>query len=222
MSILVGAVHTSSVALSQSSAETVLSRRFVSSHFPSHPSSLYAFTINGGPHGSFTTVLDCTVSSSLTTDVSLGLDWKASLREWYIGLDLRITSGFELENLHAILPAASLAAAPEDFVADRHTEPPQYSGFLPALSGAPSATAPRCGMPFSSLHAAAAAIGSTLPLTQSVAYAPAFALSSVRAHHTSAAYVPASATYASASASATYASASSSATYASAPSVPEL
>jgi hypothetical protein len=102
MSILMGSVYTSSVVLSPS-AQTILSQHFASSRFLLHTSSVYAFTINGGPHGSFTTVLECAVSSSLTTDVSLSLDWKASrvsMQEWFIGLGLNPTNGFELENLN--------------------------------------------------------------------------------------------------------------------------
>ncbi|KAJ7110898.1 hypothetical protein C8R44DRAFT_883362 [Mycena epipterygia] len=109
MSILVDSVHTSGVTLS-TSAQSALSRHFVDSHFPSHRSSLYAFTINGGRHGSFTSVLDCAVSSTLDsdTDVSLGLDWKSSLHEWYIGLGLSPANGFNVrDHLHASAPAAS-------------------------------------------------------------------------------------------------------------------
>ncbi|KAJ6521249.1 hypothetical protein DFH09DRAFT_1097851 [Mycena vulgaris] len=40
-------------------------------------------------------------------------------------------------------------------------------------------------MSFSSLHAEAAAIGSALPLTRPMVYAPAFSLPGVHAHHTS-------------------------------------
>ncbi|KAJ7144379.1 hypothetical protein C8R44DRAFT_865312 [Mycena epipterygia] len=109
MSILVDSVRTSGVTLS-TSAQSVLSRHFVDSHFPSHRSSLYAFTINGGHHGSFTSVPDCAVSSTLDsdTDVSLGLDSKSSLHEWYIGLGLSLANGFDVCNhLHASAPAAS-------------------------------------------------------------------------------------------------------------------
>ncbi|KAJ6587249.1 hypothetical protein B0H10DRAFT_2197918 [Mycena sp. CBHHK59/15] len=95
-SILVESVHTSSVLLSSTQAHTVLSSRFVRARLPCHSSPSYAFTINGGPHGSFTVVLSCTVSSSLTTDVCLGLDWKSSVREWYIGLGLSPAHGFDV------------------------------------------------------------------------------------------------------------------------------
>ncbi|KAJ6603047.1 hypothetical protein B0H10DRAFT_1957960 [Mycena sp. CBHHK59/15] len=36
-------------------------------------------TINGGPHRSFTVELECTISSQLPVDISLGLDWKIHL-----------------------------------------------------------------------------------------------------------------------------------------------
>ncbi|KAJ6631820.1 hypothetical protein B0H10DRAFT_1975260, partial [Mycena sp. CBHHK59/15] len=48
----------------------------------------FALTINGGPHGSFTVELECTISSQLPVDISLGLDWKTSVREWLITLGL--------------------------------------------------------------------------------------------------------------------------------------
>ncbi|KAJ6617356.1 hypothetical protein B0H10DRAFT_2033832 [Mycena sp. CBHHK59/15] len=38
----------------------------------------FALTINGGPHGSFTVELECTISSQLPVDISLGLDWKTN------------------------------------------------------------------------------------------------------------------------------------------------
>ncbi|KAJ6449267.1 hypothetical protein C8R45DRAFT_947485 [Mycena sanguinolenta] len=77
MSILVAAVHTSSVVFSVDSSRTVLSRRFVSSQFPSQSSSLFAFTVNDGPHGSFTTVLDCMISPFLVPMCLL--DWTGEL-----------------------------------------------------------------------------------------------------------------------------------------------
>ncbi|KAF7354116.1 hypothetical protein MVEN_01099000 [Mycena venus] len=160
MSILVDSVYTSSVKLSTSS-QTVLSRHFASSHFPSHVSSLYAFTINGGPHGPFTTVLDCSVSSSSLADVSLGLDWKASMREWFIGLGLSPTHGFELENLRAI-PRVSAEAT----VGDGPSVSPPSSVVLYALSAPPSpfpaappSSAPKHGMSFAALRAVATSIG---------------------------------------------------------------
>ncbi|KAF7358064.1 hypothetical protein MVEN_00854000 [Mycena venus] len=160
MSILVDSVYTSSVKLSTYS-QTVLSRHFASLHFPSHASSLYAFTINGGPHGPFTTVLDCSVSASSTADVSLGLDWKASMREWFIGLGLSPTHGFELENLRAI-PRVSAEAT----VGDGPPVAPPSSAVLSTLSAAsssfpavPLSSAPKHGMSFAALRAVAASIG---------------------------------------------------------------
>ncbi|KAJ6619304.1 hypothetical protein B0H10DRAFT_2026849 [Mycena sp. CBHHK59/15] len=38
----------------------------------------FALTINGSPHGSFTVELECTISSQLPVDISLGLDWKTN------------------------------------------------------------------------------------------------------------------------------------------------
>ncbi|KAJ6619347.1 hypothetical protein B0H10DRAFT_2189063 [Mycena sp. CBHHK59/15] len=86
MSILVNGVHTSRVLTSTVSPVTVLSSDFVRSRFPLWPSSRFALTVNGGPHGSFTTELACFISPHLSVDICLGLDWKAMMREWLIGL----------------------------------------------------------------------------------------------------------------------------------------
>ncbi|KAJ7934066.1 hypothetical protein B0H13DRAFT_1855538 [Mycena leptocephala] len=147
MCILVGSVFTSSVAVSATSATTALSSSFVSSHFPSHSSLRYAFTINGGLYESFTMVLDCTASASLTTDVSLGLDWKSSVWEWYIGLGLRPTNGFEQEVLHAA-PRALLVAGPfpEPLMADAL---PISSSRSAAVSAPAPAASPSQPMGFS-------------------------------------------------------------------------
>ncbi|KAF7328375.1 hypothetical protein MVEN_02553100 [Mycena venus] len=166
MSILVDSVYTSSVKLSTYS-QTVLSRHFASLHLPSHASSLYAFTINGGPHGPFTTVLDCSVSASSTADVSLGLDWKASMREWFIDLGLSPTHGFELENLRAIPrvsaeatvgdgpPGVSSSKSSMSCLISQLAVAPPSSAVLSTLSAAsssfpaaPLSSAPKHGMSF--------------------------------------------------------------------------
>ncbi|KAJ7090669.1 hypothetical protein C8R44DRAFT_891835 [Mycena epipterygia] len=109
MSILVDSVHTSSVTVSSERSGSILSNSFVRSQFPAHRSSSpFAFTINGGPHGSFTVVLPCTVSSNMAADVSLGLDWTSSVREWYIGLGLSPANGFDArDHLRADRPGSS-------------------------------------------------------------------------------------------------------------------
>ncbi|KAJ6487430.1 hypothetical protein C8R47DRAFT_513094, partial [Mycena vitilis] len=110
MSVLVSGVYTSSVATSLSSPATVLSSEFVRARLQVPPHSRpFAFTVNGGPHGSFTTELFCTVSPGLPTDVCLGLDWKAGVREWMIGLGLPPPIGFD--HVHAIDPLAHAAVS---------------------------------------------------------------------------------------------------------------
>ncbi|KAJ7930041.1 hypothetical protein B0H13DRAFT_2264335, partial [Mycena leptocephala] len=102
MSISVAGIHTASVATSDTFPVTVLSSEFVRTRLPSHPSRRFGFTINRGPHGSFTIELACSVSSTLATDVCMGLDWKAGVREWLISLGLRPSN--YLDYLNAIDP----------------------------------------------------------------------------------------------------------------------
>ncbi|KAJ7939292.1 hypothetical protein B0H13DRAFT_1851024 [Mycena leptocephala] len=94
MSILVNGLYTCCVSTSPLLPVTVLSSAFLHSHFPRHRSRRFALTINGGPHGSFTAELECSISSSQSVDICLGLDWKASVREWLIGLGLPPTNDF--------------------------------------------------------------------------------------------------------------------------------
>ncbi|KAJ6545735.1 hypothetical protein B0H19DRAFT_1238425, partial [Mycena capillaripes] len=86
-SILVAGAHTNLVALS-SRPVTAISAAFVNHIAPNRRNNLLGLTINGGPQGSFTVVLDCSVQQNLDVDVSLGLDWTASVREWLISLCL--------------------------------------------------------------------------------------------------------------------------------------
>ncbi|KAJ6582383.1 hypothetical protein B0H19DRAFT_1229360 [Mycena capillaripes] len=86
MSILVEGAYTSRLLTSSVSPVTVVSSAFIRSRLPPSQSRTFALTINGGTHGSFTAVLPCFVSPHLAVDVCLGLDWKASVREWLIGL----------------------------------------------------------------------------------------------------------------------------------------
>ncbi|KAJ7933310.1 hypothetical protein B0H13DRAFT_2650540 [Mycena leptocephala] len=100
MSVLVGGVYTSSVSISLTSDVTVVSLDFLRARFPSRLSQerqaqRLVFTINGGPHGSFTMELACSVSHVLATDVCMGLDWKTGVREWLIGLGLPPSNVFD-------------------------------------------------------------------------------------------------------------------------------
>ncbi|KAJ6602294.1 hypothetical protein B0H10DRAFT_2230178 [Mycena sp. CBHHK59/15] len=86
-SILVAGVHTSLVALS-SHPVTAISAALINRIASNRRNDLFALTINGGPQGSFTTVLECCVQQNLELDVYLGSDWTSSVREWLIGLGL--------------------------------------------------------------------------------------------------------------------------------------
>ncbi|KAJ6470225.1 hypothetical protein C8R47DRAFT_1149068, partial [Mycena vitilis] len=83
-SILVNGLHTSRVYTSDFSPTTVLSASFAA--LLDQSCTRFALTVNGGPRGSFTAVLPCFISPHLAVDICLGLDWKASVREWLIGL----------------------------------------------------------------------------------------------------------------------------------------
>ncbi|KAF7359604.1 hypothetical protein MVEN_00684200 [Mycena venus] len=110
-SILVAGVHTSLVALSSSSV-TAVSASFLQKIAPDRRNDLLALTINGGPHGSFTTVLECSVQHNLALDVSLGLDWNASVREWLIGLNVPCGSDVIRGPLYAVKPSAHATSVP--------------------------------------------------------------------------------------------------------------
>ncbi|KAJ6626249.1 hypothetical protein B0H10DRAFT_2430022 [Mycena sp. CBHHK59/15] len=86
-SILVAGVHTSLVVLS-SHPVTAISAALINRIASNRRNDLFALTINGGPQGSFTTVLECCVQQNLELDVYLGSDWTSSVREWLIGLGL--------------------------------------------------------------------------------------------------------------------------------------
>ncbi|KAJ7939174.1 hypothetical protein B0H13DRAFT_1850909 [Mycena leptocephala] len=119
MSILVDGIYTANVTISPLSAVTILSTAFVRSQLPHRrqQSSRFGLAINGGPCGSFTVGLDCSVSPHLSSDICLGLDWKASVREWLISLGERPTSGFESKYLKALDPVATvLHLCPQDTV----------------------------------------------------------------------------------------------------------
>jgi hypothetical protein len=106
-SMLVAGVYTSLVALTRCPV-TAISAVFLNRVAPDRHSNLLPLTINGGPHGSFTTVLECSVHQDLAVDVSLGLDWTASAREWLIDLGLAPTSELIGGLISAAQPGESL------------------------------------------------------------------------------------------------------------------
>jgi hypothetical protein len=88
-----------------------LSLDFLRAHFPSRLSQerqaqRLAFTINGGPHGSFSMELTCSVSHALAMDVCTGLGWKTGVREWLIGLGLPPSN--VVDHLYASYPRGML------------------------------------------------------------------------------------------------------------------
>ncbi|KAJ6576816.1 hypothetical protein B0H10DRAFT_2236193 [Mycena sp. CBHHK59/15] len=102
MSILVNSMRTSRVKISATNSQTVLSSGFVSSlSVPHPPGSSFTLTINGGPHGSFTTVLPCTISTSTPLDVCLGSDWTSRIREWWTRLGF-VGDFNAADHLHAV------------------------------------------------------------------------------------------------------------------------
>ncbi|KAJ6618089.1 hypothetical protein B0H10DRAFT_2189714 [Mycena sp. CBHHK59/15] len=102
LSILVNSMRTSRVKISATNSQTVLSSGFVSSlSVPHPPGSSFTLTINGGPHGSFTTVLPCAISTSMPLDVCLGSDWTSCIREWWTQLGF-VGDFNAADHLHAV------------------------------------------------------------------------------------------------------------------------
>ncbi|KAJ6505081.1 hypothetical protein C8R45DRAFT_1208991, partial [Mycena sanguinolenta] len=106
MSILVSGAYTSLVDLSGSPV-TAVAAAFLQRIAPHRRNNQLALTINGGPNGSFTTVLECSVQRDLAVDVSLGLDWTSSAREWLISLNLPCSPDIVRSLLYAVKPADS-------------------------------------------------------------------------------------------------------------------
>ncbi|KAJ6500221.1 hypothetical protein C8R47DRAFT_1068440 [Mycena vitilis] len=93
--------------MSDCSPTTVLSASFAALLDQSR--TRFALTVNGGPRGSFTAALPCFISPHVAVDICLGLDWKASVREWLIGLGENPRD--YLDCLHAVAPG-SVAPVP--------------------------------------------------------------------------------------------------------------
>ncbi|KAJ6597761.1 hypothetical protein DFH09DRAFT_1304528 [Mycena vulgaris] len=60
-----------------------------------NPNGHLLFTAVVPPQGSFSSLLDCIVSSAPSHDVVLGLDWSSQIRESLISLEFRIGSSFD-------------------------------------------------------------------------------------------------------------------------------
>ncbi|KAJ6496604.1 hypothetical protein C8R47DRAFT_1114766 [Mycena vitilis] len=167
MSILVRGVYTSSVYTSDVSPVTVISEAF-RSRLPLVRSSGFALTVNGGPNGSFTTVLPCFVSPHLSVDICLGLDWKAGVREWLIGLGLNPAT--YLSYLSAAAPCSSAIAPTTSRVASTVDH---------AMNGpinAPSQDSPSCLHAYAHRGPASALVSRPVPVTTSASLCPTFAL----------------------------------------------
>ncbi|KAJ6613513.1 hypothetical protein B0H10DRAFT_2222159 [Mycena sp. CBHHK59/15] len=109
-SILVSGVHTSLVALSGHPVAAV-SASFINRIAPNCRNNLLALTINGGPLGPFTTVLACSVQQNLAFDITLGLEWTVSVREWLISLNVPCNSETVLGLIYALRPSDCITLA---------------------------------------------------------------------------------------------------------------
>ncbi|KAJ6618381.1 hypothetical protein B0H10DRAFT_2433922 [Mycena sp. CBHHK59/15] len=131
-SILVAGVHTSLVALS-SHPVTAISAALINRIASNRRNDLFALTINGGPQGSFTTVLECCVQQNLELDVYLGSDWTSSVREWLIGLGLPHGSEVLCGLVSAVKPSDSAISSS---ALESGTEPlPIYNSLSPSGIG---------------------------------------------------------------------------------------
>ncbi|KAJ6543662.1 hypothetical protein B0H10DRAFT_2134479 [Mycena sp. CBHHK59/15] len=114
-SILVAGVYTNLVAFSGDPV-TVISSAFVDRVASRRRNNLLALTINGDPLGSFTDVLECSVRRNTEADISLGLDWMASVREWLISLgrphNPDVVRGLVSANRPPASPEPSSSSAP--------------------------------------------------------------------------------------------------------------
>jgi hypothetical protein len=99
MSILIDGILASSVARSRGST-TLISASYVRTAFPRRPAAApFALTLHtldrGALSKSLTVVLPCRISSHTDSDIILGLDWKAALRELLLGLGFPVPATFD-------------------------------------------------------------------------------------------------------------------------------
>ncbi|KAJ7476628.1 hypothetical protein FB451DRAFT_1460888 [Mycena latifolia] len=94
MSLLIQGVPVSSLAFANSSRTSLSSS--LASRLPSPRNSAYLFTVSAGGHGpfSFTLLCDVVVPPLVTTDIVLGLDWAACVRDSMLYSGLRLPSSF--------------------------------------------------------------------------------------------------------------------------------
>ncbi|KAF7372162.1 hypothetical protein MVEN_00075300 [Mycena venus] len=145
-SILVAGAHTSSVTLSGPPV-TAVSDLFVKSITPNRRNNLLALTINGGIHGPFTTVRECSVQPDMNVDVSLGLDWTASVRNWLIDLHAPCSPDSIHGLVHALnpsnpLPSSSPTSAPRPLISPQLTDLPFASYTSTSPLDTPCTTGP--------------------------------------------------------------------------------
>jgi hypothetical protein len=95
MSILIDGILASSVARSSGST-TLISASYVRTAFPRRPAAApFALTLHTLDRGALTVVLPCRISSHTDSDIILGLDWKAALRELLLGLGFPVPATFD-------------------------------------------------------------------------------------------------------------------------------
>jgi hypothetical protein len=94
MSILIDGILTSSVARGSGST-TLISASYVRTAFPRRPAAApFVLTLHTLDRGALTVVLPCRISSQIDSDIILGLDWKAALRELLLGLGFPVPATF--------------------------------------------------------------------------------------------------------------------------------
>lgn len=96
MSLLVDGILASKVARSLGST-TLLSASYVHTVFPGRrpAAAPFALTLRTSGLDALTVVLACQISSRIDSDVVLGLDWKAALRELLLALGSDVPATFD-------------------------------------------------------------------------------------------------------------------------------
>jgi hypothetical protein len=96
MSLLVDGILASNVARSLGST-TLLSASYVHTVFPGRrpAAAPFALTLRTPGFDALTVVLACQISSRIDSDVILGLDWKAALRELLLALGSDVPATFD-------------------------------------------------------------------------------------------------------------------------------
>ncbi|KAJ7504577.1 hypothetical protein B0H11DRAFT_2273221, partial [Mycena galericulata] len=190
MSILVDAVHTSSVSLSSSSPRSLVSSRFIQAHFASRRSTHFEFVVAGGAYGPFSIGLTCSVSPYLTADVVLGLDWQRGLREWFSrGPRYGQSNNLDVSSfLHAPSPTSSSVITPTPTPTEAAQNVPNAASLIGAGSLPTSVTLASMASVGPTVSAASSSMPSIYPITQTRYNNDAFVLHPVAFAHGSGLY----------------------------------